>query len=78
MLSTSDNPFNPFTNYDEWLDWDESHGYFTNNYLARMTNFDDDTPDELMDSLIDDAIDEILEANVLGIYIFVPNPDSKG
>ena len=27
MLTTYDNPFNPFDNYDEWLRWDSEQGY---------------------------------------------------
>ena len=38
MITTIDNPFNPFTQYDEWLAFDEQMGYYTNNYLARIAN----------------------------------------
>lgn len=36
LITTVDNPFNPHTHFDEWNAWDESHGYYTTNYLARM------------------------------------------
>ena len=36
-LTTSDNPYNPFTQYDMWRAWDETIcGYFTSQYLARI------------------------------------------
>jgi len=38
MLTTIDNPFNPFTQFDEWKDFDETQGYYTCPYLARIAN----------------------------------------
>ena len=35
MLTTIDNPYDPFTEYDRWLEFDEEKGYFTNSYLQR-------------------------------------------
>ena len=37
MLTTVDNPFNPFTEFDSWLAYDEQSGYNTNGLLARLT-----------------------------------------
>ena len=36
MLTTVDNPYDPFTQFDEWLMFDEDHGYHTCSYLARI------------------------------------------
>lgn len=36
MLTTVDNPYNPFTNYDEWFNWDFIAGYNTCSRLARV------------------------------------------
>ena len=41
MLTTEDNPFNPFTHYDEWYNWDISNGYNTCGLIARIVNDDD-------------------------------------
>jgi hypothetical protein len=38
MLTTEDNPYNPFTQYDEWLAFDRQQGYYTNEYLARVVS----------------------------------------
>lgn len=35
MLSTLDNPYNPFTQYDEWYIFDCQKGYYSCSYLAR-------------------------------------------
>lgn len=36
MLTTIDNPYNPYTNFNEWYAFDVSHGYNTCAYLSRM------------------------------------------
>jgi hypothetical protein len=42
MLTTTDNPFNPFTEYDEWFAYDVSKGYNTCAYLARIVKSSDE------------------------------------
>ena len=67
LLTTLDNPFNPFTQFDEWYQYDTSHGYHTCAYLARVTK-----SSELDEDLaIDHAMDEIVSINLLGNYIKV-------
>ena len=36
MLTTMDNPFNPFIQYNEWYAYDVNKGYNTCAYLARL------------------------------------------
>ena len=36
-ITTFDNPFSPFTQFDEWYTFDTSHGYDTLGTLSRMT-----------------------------------------
>ena len=76
MLSTSDNPYNPWTDYDKWLAWDESSGYNTNNYLARLCNTLAGMSDEDEEYVYRLAVDSILEQNITGNYVLVPNPNS--
>lgn len=68
MITTIDNPYNPFTHYDEWLVWDEAAGYYTNSYLARVANYSNELSEADQDLAIDDAIDEIVQENILGVY----------
>ena len=37
MITTIDNPYNPFTQFDEWYAFDEGKGYCTSGYLARIS-----------------------------------------
>lgn len=68
MLTTIDNPFDPFTQWDEWRRFDEDMGYFTCSYLARIAKTSDDLSEADYDEAINDAIDEIVSFNILGIY----------
>jgi hypothetical protein len=36
MLTTEDNPFDPFTQFDEWYAFDVEKEYYTCAYLARI------------------------------------------
>ena len=72
MLTTVDNPFDPFDDYDNWRRYDEDHHYpNTNSYLARIVNLTDDMSQKGEDEEIERAIDEIIEFNPLGIYVKV-------
>lgn len=74
MLTTVDNPYNPFTQFDEWIRFDESSGYFTTNYLARLTLSSGDLSDADQSSAIEHAIDEIVNENINGMYRKIPAP----
>ena len=68
MLTTIDNPFDPFKQFDEWLAFDESKGYFTNEYLARIVKTSDELSEADERFAIESAMDEIVQLNILGIY----------
>jgi hypothetical protein len=68
MLTTTDNPYDPFSQYDEWASWDSVHGYNTPAYLARIVVTSDDLSEADQSLAIENAIDEIVSMNVLGIY----------
>lgn len=76
MLTTSDNPFNPTENFDEWMAYDERAGYYTMSYLARIAKTSPDLSDADNDLAIELAIDEIVEMNILGIYQKVEVPEA--
>lgn len=68
MLTTIDNPYDPFTQFDEWYAYDEAQDYHTCAYLARITKSSDELSEADEESAIESAIDEIINLNVLGIY----------
>lgn len=68
MLTTIDNPYNPFTQFDEWYAYDTSMGYYSCAYLSRIAKISDDLSDADNEIALNDAINEILFFDVLGIY----------
>ena len=74
MLSTTDNPFNPWTHYDQWFDWDTSRGYNTASYLATVVQLINANGRVSDDDALALAIDDILEFNITGNYVLVPEP----
>jgi hypothetical protein len=74
MLTTVDNPYDPFTQYDEWLAFDQRLGYFTIEYLARITITSSELSETDQDLAIEQAIDEIVEYNVSGMHRKVSAP----
>lgn len=68
MLTTIDNPYDPFTQFDSWKAYDESQGYFTCSYLARITKTSNAFSEADNDLAVEDAMDEIVLLNILGIY----------
>lgn len=74
MLSTVDNPWNPFTHYDEWFSWDMHAGYNTPALLARVAVTSEELSENLQSDAIEEAIDDILEAHNGGLYLKVAEP----
>jgi hypothetical protein len=68
MLTTVDNPFDPFAEFDEWLAYDISMGYNTSSFLDRIAKVSDDLSDPDQALAVQRAIDEILEENVSGMW----------
>ena len=68
MLTTIDNPFDPFVQFDDWFAFDVQKGYDCCGYLARIEQTSKIFSDEINDARIEAAIDEICRLNVLGVY----------
>lgn len=68
LLTTIDNPFDPFTQWDEWYAFDVGKGYNTCAYLARIVKSSDELSEADEDLAIEVAIDEIVNFNILGLY----------
>jgi hypothetical protein len=71
MLTTIDNPYNPFNEFDAWYAYDLSHGYDSLGLLARVANTSDDLSDADQIDAIELAIEEIVVENVSGLHLKV-------
>lgn len=68
LLTTFDNPFDPFEQFDSWLLFDKEKGYNTCEYLARIVKLSEDMSDEEEDMEIERAMDEIIRYDDANIY----------
>lgn len=77
MLTTVDNPYDPFTEWDEWFAFDEANGYHSCSLLARVAITSDDLSELDQELAIQQAIDEIVKENVSGMHRKVSFGDVK-
>ena len=68
MLTTVDNPFDPFTQWDEWYAFDTRHGYHTAGLLARIVVTSDELSEADQALAIQLGIEEIVRENVSGMH----------
>lgn len=71
MLSTIDNPWNPFEDFDKWYMWDMDHGYSSCCYLMRVAKTSDGLTEEENQAEIERAIDEIVKYDPINVFIKV-------
>ena len=81
MLSTIDNPYDPFDQFDEWYSFDEMQARKENRptccvYLARVSMNSDDVSENEFNRVMNDVIDEIIQLNLSGKFIKVTRPAS--
>lgn len=77
MLTTNDNPYNPFDQFALWLLFDKEKGYNTCEYLARIVQLSDDLSEKEVDDETERAIDEIIKYDPFGIYMKVTKESFK-
>lgn len=68
MLTTFDNPFDPFEQFTSWFMFDVEKGYNSCSYLARIAKLTDDMTDQEVNAEIERAIDEIIQYDFRNVY----------
>lgn len=68
MLTTFDNPYNPFDDFNSWFLFDVEKGYNSCAYLARIAKTSDQFTDKENNEEIEKAIDEIIKLDFMNIY----------
>lgn len=69
MLTTVDNPYNPFNDFTSWLMFDIEKGYQTCERLAKVVKLSDEMTQNEIDEEIDRAMDEIIKEDFLNLYV---------
>lgn len=67
-ITTFDNPFDPFKQFDSWFLFDVEKGYNTCSYLARIAKLTDDMSEQEANAEIERAIDEIIKYDFMNMY----------
>ena len=75
FVTTMDNPYDYFTEFDQWYAYDISHGYDTIgqpyntlNYVARIADVNDSMSEDEYTMAVNDAVDKIVKMNLTGNY----------
>lgn len=68
MLTTIDNPFNPFDDFTSWFLFDVEKGYYTCSRLARIAHLSEDMTQKEENEEVERAIDEIIEFDFTNLY----------
>jgi hypothetical protein len=68
MLTTVDNPFDPFKQFTSWFLFDVEKGYNTCSYLGRIAYTSDQLSEDENNLEVERAIDEIIQYDFRNIY----------
>ena len=68
MLTTVDNPFDPFDDFTSWFLFDIEKGYDSCGKVTRIAKLSDDLTEKEEDVEIERAIDEIIKYDPLDVY----------
>lgn len=68
MLTTIDNPFDPFEQFTSWFMFDVEKGYNSCGRLMRVAKVSDDMSQIEYNAAVDAAIDEIIKNDFLDLY----------
>lgn len=71
MLTTLDNPFDPFDDFTSWYMFDCEKGHNTSSRLARVANIDSEMTQKEVDDEMDRAMDLIVKYDLEEKYIKV-------
>lgn len=71
MITTLDNPFNPYEEWDEWWQYDHQYGHCSWELVDRLANTSDELPDSINEREVDKAIQLILDTDFECKYVKV-------
>lgn len=63
FITTYDNPYDYFEQFDEWLNFDRQKGYYTLEYVARLAKLAPDLSEEEQKIEMENVFNTIIEWN---------------
>lgn len=67
-ITTTDNPYDPFTEMETWKRFDEDHGYYTVPLLCRYMKDSEDLGEQDYEDSVEEAVDILMSFNFYGNY----------
>ena len=67
-ITTTDNPYDPQSEFSQWFLYDTTNGYNTCAYLSRIAKNSEQLSDEENEIENERAIDEIIKLDFMNIY----------
>ena len=67
-ITTFDNPYDPFKEFESWFMFDVEKGYNTCYYLARIADITDSMSEQEANAEVERAIDEIIKYDFMNMY----------
>ena len=61
MLSTKDNPYDPFTHFEEWYAFDTQKGYNCCSLIDRVCVTSNDFDDQMQEDALEETIDNVIK-----------------
>ena len=74
-LTTIDNPYDPFDQFDDWYRYDCDKGYNSCSYFDRFAKTSDSLSDSENNKEIERAIDEIIKYDFMNVYKKIKRDD---
>lgn len=68
-ITTTDNPYDPFTQMEVWKRFDEDHGYNTVPLLCRYMKDAEDLGEQDYEDSVEEAVDILIGFNFYGNYV---------
>lgn len=78
-LTTDDNPYNPFDDFNKWFMFDNDKGYNSCSYLARVARTSDALTPQEYSTALEEAIDDIIRLDFTNHYrkVSIDIPESE-
>lgn len=77
LISTKDNPFDPFEQFDDWYRFDKEKGYDSNERVTRLAHFEENMTEPEVDQEYERAIDRLIEIDPFDLFIKVRRKATK-
>ena len=68
MITTFDNPYDPFEDFNSWFAFDTEKGYYSCSKIARIAQLTDDMSEVEMQIEKERAIDVLIKNDFLNIF----------